>query len=230
MRYMGGKQRLAKYIVPILKSYRQENQCYVEPFVGGANVICHMDGWRIGSDAHANLIKFYDALSKGYFPPREISEKLYKRMRKNPDNYAPLSGYAGFTLSWGSKWFGGWRRCNTGRDYVSEAYKALEKQKPGLVSVQWVHSSYGDLLLPESSLIYCDPPYAGTTGYKSQFDTNAFWEWVDSKAGEGHTILVSEYSAPDFMTPVWSKPIKNSITLTQKQETRIEKLYIHKGS
>ena len=38
---MGSKSRIAKYIVPIIQRYIDENNIdtYVEPFVGGANVI-----------------------------------------------------------------------------------------------------------------------------------------------------------------------------------------------
>lgn len=41
MKYMGSKSRIAKDIVPILQRYIDENNIdtYVEPFVGGANVI-----------------------------------------------------------------------------------------------------------------------------------------------------------------------------------------------
>ena len=41
MIYQGSKNRLAKYIVPILQSYIDKNkiETYIEPFVGGGNVI-----------------------------------------------------------------------------------------------------------------------------------------------------------------------------------------------
>lgn len=35
MVYMGSKRRIAKYILPIMLSYRKEGQTWVEPFVGG---------------------------------------------------------------------------------------------------------------------------------------------------------------------------------------------------
>lgn len=40
MKYMGSKSRIAKYIVPIIQTYVDDySSMYVEPFVGGANVI-----------------------------------------------------------------------------------------------------------------------------------------------------------------------------------------------
>ena len=38
MWYMGSKNRLSKYLVPIIESYIDEKtEGYMEPFVGGAN-------------------------------------------------------------------------------------------------------------------------------------------------------------------------------------------------
>ena len=40
MNYFGSKSRQAKYIVPIIQKYINENniEVYIEPFVGGANI------------------------------------------------------------------------------------------------------------------------------------------------------------------------------------------------
>ena len=40
MIYMGSKNRLSKQIVPIIQNYIDKGcNCYLEPFVGGANII-----------------------------------------------------------------------------------------------------------------------------------------------------------------------------------------------
>ena len=40
MRYVGSKNRLAKELVPIIQSHiTNETKGYIEPFVGGANMI-----------------------------------------------------------------------------------------------------------------------------------------------------------------------------------------------
>ncbi len=49
MKYMGSKARYAKSILPIILASRQPDQWYVEPFVGGANVIDKVSGPRIGA-------------------------------------------------------------------------------------------------------------------------------------------------------------------------------------
>ena len=43
MVYMGSKRRLAKELIPILTKDLDENTYYVEPFVGGANMIDKID-------------------------------------------------------------------------------------------------------------------------------------------------------------------------------------------
>ena len=40
MRYVGSKNRISKYLVPIIQNYINDNcKGYIEPFVGGANII-----------------------------------------------------------------------------------------------------------------------------------------------------------------------------------------------
>ncbi len=49
MKYLGSKNRIAKYILPIMLNNRH-CRTWVEPFVGGANTIDKVDGKRIGND------------------------------------------------------------------------------------------------------------------------------------------------------------------------------------
>lgn len=55
MVYMGSKNRIAKELIPIIKI--QPNQWYVEPFVGGANMIDKIQHpLKLGADS--NKLKF----------------------------------------------------------------------------------------------------------------------------------------------------------------------------
>lgn len=62
MIYMGSKARIAKHILPIVLKDRREGQWYVEPFAGGMNTICLVDGHRIASDANPYLIQMWRAI------------------------------------------------------------------------------------------------------------------------------------------------------------------------
>lgn len=67
MKYLGSKNRISKYISPILQQYINDNgiTTYYEPFVGGANIIDKIDcPLRIGNDIHPQLIAMFLALQK----------------------------------------------------------------------------------------------------------------------------------------------------------------------
>ena len=53
---MGSKNRIAKEILPIMLNEREE-RVWVEPFVGGANMIDKVQGQRIGADINPYLIE-----------------------------------------------------------------------------------------------------------------------------------------------------------------------------
>lgn len=57
MQYMGSKRRIANDILPIILENIQPEQYYVEPFVGGCNMIDKVKHkFKIGSDNNQYLI------------------------------------------------------------------------------------------------------------------------------------------------------------------------------
>ena len=83
------------------------------------------------------------------------------------------------------------------------------------------------LEIPDNSIIYCDPPYKNTTAYKTNsFDHDKFWQWVRNKTNDGHTVFVSEYTAPNDFECVWQKEIVSSLTKNTGSKIGIEKLFI----
>ena len=77
MKYMGSKNRIAKHILPIILKDRKENQYYVEPFVGGANMIDKVGGLRIGSDVNKYLIALWKGMQQNLDRPYIIDKELY---------------------------------------------------------------------------------------------------------------------------------------------------------
>lgn len=224
MQYMGSKSRHAKEILPIILSGRVEGQWYVEPFVGGANVIDKVHGPRIANDSHPSLIALLKAVSLGWEPPENVSEDDYRAARSLPD--CPLKGFIGFPCSFGAKWFGGYARNKTGTNYARTGRNALLKQAPNLRGIDFRCGSYLDLHVPENSIIYCDPPYAGTTKYSGGFDHEKFWNWCNMKSDEGHIVYVSEYEAPDGWKCIWEKPVTTNFDSGRSGASpRIEKLF-----
>lgn len=237
MKYMGSKARIAKHILPIILKDRKEGQCYVEPFVGGANMIDKVDGWRIGADSNYWLISALDAISKGWNPPHLITEDEYSRIKHDNSIYKPeLVGYVGFQMSFGGKWFGGYRRDVKGTQGCIENMKTQSRrsrdsairQGEKIKGVKFYNCSYLELMPPNNSIIYCDPPYENTTKYKDDFDHELFWQWCRDKVKEGHQVFISEYNAPDDFVCVWQKEIQSGLN-TNTTKKGIEKLFVHKS-
>ncbi|HHZ96826.1 MAG TPA: DNA adenine methylase [Flavobacteriales bacterium] len=234
MKYMGSKNRIAKHILPIILKDRKEGQWYIEPFVGGANIIDKVDGNRIGSDINEFLIATCKALRDGWLPHKSIPEKIFNDVKNNPENYCKqFIGYVGFQLSYGAMWFGSYRRDNQGiRDYSLEAYNNVKKQAPKLKGINFSCGDYFNLDIPEQSIIYCDPPYEGTAKYKAnkeEFNHNAFWAWCREMVMQNHKVFISEYNAPDDFVSVWQKEITSSLGKDTGSKKGVEKLFVHES-
>lgn len=65
MKYMGSKRRIVKEILPIILKDRKPDQYYVEPFVGGGNVIEKVTGNRIAGDNNRYLIALFKKMQEG---------------------------------------------------------------------------------------------------------------------------------------------------------------------
>ena len=63
---MGGKNRIAKDILPIILKDRKENQFYVEPFAGGCNVIDKVEGRRLANDKSEYLMEMWYELTQNH--------------------------------------------------------------------------------------------------------------------------------------------------------------------
>ena len=235
MKYVGSKNRISKYIAPILQGYIDRNnvEIYYEPFVGGANMVdkIHCSS-RIGNDIHPQLIAMFNALQKGWIPPSHISEEEYNRVRDNKDQYPDYYvGYVGFNATFGAKYFGGYARGFkadgvTPRNISGEAYRNLIKQLPYIADVKFICSDYLDNEYNNlhNALIYCDPPYQGTTKYSTEtFNNDTFWNWC-RKMSKDNKVFISEYNAPKDFTCIWEKQVTTSLKV-HEHENRIEKLY-----
>jgi DNA adenine methylase len=231
MKYMGSKARHAKELLPIILKNRKEGQWYVEPFVGGANMIDKVDGKRVGADINEYLVAMWQAVQRGWMPPDYITPEEYKIVRENKDTVPKaMVGWVAHCCSYNGKWFGGFagklvtKEGNT-RNYQAEARNAVLKQNDKMADVTFVHKSYNELNFPSPCVIYCDPPYRGTTKYKDDFDHDAFYEWCRSKHKEGHQVFISEYNMPDDFVCLWSKEVNNSLTKDTGSKKGVEKLY-----
>lgn len=210
MKYMGSKARFAKAIyAKICELSPRNGRPWVEPFAGGMNMICEVpqqDGPRYANDCNEYLIELFKATIAGVEFPEFVTSEERKFIKANPEKYHPWQvGYAGFICGFGGDFNGGFagyypesRRKANGElpSYQKESANSIKKQAKKMQDVFFCNASYDEILIPENSIIYCDPPYQGVTGYGIEFDHCKFWNWV-RKVSKKHDVFISEYRAPE---------------------------------
>ena len=214
MRYLGGKSRLARYIAPFLRG----SGLFYEPFVGGFNIVPAVQPHTAAqcSDTHKGLIKMFVAIQQGWRPPASITERRYYELKQETES--PLRTFASFGASFGGKEWGGFARDKAGgggRDLAAQAARSLSRKIPWILQSRFTCSSFEGILPAPESVIYCDPPYAGTTPYTGEaFDVAAFVYWCNTQARRGCEVLVSEFTIP---CPTWQ------IVWSYARHTNLEK-------
>lgn len=240
MWYVGSKNRLSKELIPIIQSYIKENtKGYLEPFVGGANIIDKIECEnKIGCDIHKELVELLNYAKNNYNKlPNLISEEEYNNVKNNKENYPNwYVGLVGFCATFGAKYFGGYARAKSDKfkgQKTVQAINNLKKQAPNLKDVTFVNCSFLDL--PKDKIkgyvIYCDPPYRGTTKYKTEeFPYEEFYKWC-REMSKDNVVLISEYSMPSDFTCIWEKETKvnfdSNRSANDSKNNRVERLYIY---
>lgn len=228
MKYLGSKNRISKQLKPIIEKELQGKELYIEPFVGGANMIDKIDFEnKIGSDINEYLIELLIKVRDNVEDlPSDISEELYNKVKDNKEGYSKwFVGCVGFCATFGAKWFGGYARDKkTGRNIPKEGLNNLIKQAPSLKNIDFRHGGYEQYKNVKNAVIYCDIPYQGTTKYKDGFDHEKFFNFV-KRLDKSNTILVSEYNiTDDDFEKIWEKEVKVNID-KKNITTKNEKLY-----
>jgi DNA adenine methylase len=179
-----------------------------------------------GSDSSVDLIMMWRAARDGWVPPTEISREQYAELRHAEPS--ALRGFVGFGCSFGGKWFGGYAANSAGKNYAAAASRSVVRKAATMGGAALGHRDYRLWLPGPSHLVYCDPPYAGTTAYKGQDPWNAdeFWSTVGRWADRGALVFVSEYDAPAGWVPVWEREVKVSLEKSTNSGQAVERLYM----
>lgn len=227
MRYLGGKQRLgptiADYVNTLGGLYGARSYC--EPFAGMCGVARHVtipDRWL--GDIKEDLVLFLRAVRDGWEPPSYVSLEEYQDLKKAEPS--ALRGFVGFGCSYGGKWFGGYADFTNPKTKLGNVPGSAINLGKSIKNTTIDCRSY--LSAPDADITYCDPPYAGTTGYSEtgRFDHEQFWEWVRVRRG---IVLVSEYTGPDWAEVIWRKPVKSTIKRDagagSAENDRVEKIF-----
>ncbi|HCU06694.1 MAG TPA: hypothetical protein DIC42_03820 [Holosporales bacterium] len=242
MKYTGSKARISKEITSVFNKIIKENNVinYIEPFVGGANVIenvvCEN---KYGFDNNKYIIAFWNALLKGYEPPEFITREEWYNVKNNFANYPQeYVGLLGTCASYNGCWFtsyGGYSSTKTGKDrnYYYEAVINIKKQLPKLKNVKFAVRDYRYLKIEKMSncLIYCDPPYEqGKHRYKNsnEFNHEEYWEWI-RKVSKSNIVVCSEYTAPSDFNVIFEKQLAKTHP-SQEKISPTEKLFMYNKS
>lgn len=219
---MWSKNRIAKYLLPIILKDRKPWQWYVEPFVWWANMIDKVEWNRIWWEFNEYIAEMWIALEKWWMPRNDYTKEESDNIRDNSSKFPKYEVWyvAINTRYWWVFWWGfAWKvKTKTWiiRDYQDEAFRNILKQIPNIRWIKFIHSNYKDLEIPSNSIIYCDPPYKNTASYKDKFNHKEFYQWCRDKKKEWHTIFISEYNMPEDFICIWEKEIKSSLSANGK--------------
>lgn len=234
MKYMGGKTRVAPQIAAIMRAHSKGSETYVEPFMGGGSVAATMAPGFIDvhlSDANESLILLWQEVLSGWKPPGHITKAEWALLKADP-NPSAMKALAGFAASFGGKWFAGYAH-SPGRNYVAGSTRQLVKHASEFRHANVRHLDYldaGEFVGP-GTVVYCDPPYEGTTGYGAvgSFNSAQFWDTMREWSGRGAKVFVSEYNAPADFVPVWRLKVQVSLAKDGNTDIGTEQLFTYRG-
>lgn len=223
MRYFGGKTRICKDISSIINK-NVNGMVFLSPFVGGGWVEHLVRAKRVCCDKHPYLIAMYNAIQDGWEPPKHLTKEEYNYIKKNPDENPALTGFVGFGCSFAGKWFGGYAKQTGDRNFCLNAYNSLMKKMKCFNNTVFKCVDYKDII-PIDNVIYCDPPYRGTTQYAKKilggFDHDEFWD-IMRDWSKNNVVIVSEHNAPEDFKCIWSKKSKLDIRDKNNQKKKVE--------
>jgi DNA adenine methylase len=238
--YQGGKKRIGKRIHAVIVELERiltggNALPYFEPFVGMAGVLRHfaVEPPRkvTACDANVDLILMWQALQKGWKPPRTCTRAYFEEL-KHSKTHSPERAFIGTVASFGAIFFGRYRlhyENEMKRNYVEEGHRALLDIKPDLQRVRFLKARSYDKHHPTGKLVYCDPPYLDNrldAKLFQNFDHDAFWEMMREWSRE-NLVVVSESSAPSDFKCIWETQsyLKNSSKAVKYYPDR---LFVHK--
>ena len=99
-----------------------------------------------------------------------------------------------------------------------------------LMTTQFTCQDYRDVIIPNNSIVYADPPYNNTTGYgKDKFNSDEFWEYM-RVISKNNKVFISEQTAPSDFECVWEKEFTRTLDVNKDNQFKVtEKLFTYKN-
>ena len=235
MAYVGGKSKNANHIINLLNNKKYDGMNYIEPFVGYAHILRRVINKKSYTASDANGLVY--SLLKGIQDKTTKYPSITKRqyyILKEQQNESFKRAIAAFCYSYNGKEFGGYtvRSADGSRsDYPSERKRYYDslRDNPTFMRTKLLHRDYKKIKQPKGKLIYCDPPYQGTTGYgESSFNHDAFWD-VMRRWSKSNIVFISEYNAPRDFKVVAKDFKRSSLSGVGARSVRVEKVFSMRG-
>lgn len=232
MKYQGGKHRTGAKIVEHIMEHTPEDNSgvFYDLFCGSCAVIKHIPDQytKIANDIDRDLIWLFQWVQNDIIPhytKEEITKDQYYKIKSLKECH-PMKAYVGIFGSYAGKKWGGYAR-GENRDYFQEATSGLIELRPHIQDVIFMSEQYNKIPIVNNSIVYCDPPYQGTTGYKYGIDYDEFYDYLQILRNEkGCHVFLSEYTAPDNFIEIWSNEQKTTLAKdTDNSHKRIDKLW-----
>lgn len=215
MRYLGGKSRLARHLSEAMLADTDTRTDYVEPFMGGASVLAAMAPHFervLAADIQPLPVVYWRAVAQGWLPADTVTYDDWVTLRAaaRAGGVSPDIAHAAFNASFGGKEWGGYARAgksNRPQNFADEGRRRAARYAPAIEGVEFRVADYLDVFAatPDGAVVYCDPPYRGTTAYRTApFDAEEFDAACRSLASRA-TVYVSEFSVGTPADVVWSR-------------------------
>ena len=246
--YYGGKQLMARYIIPNIPSHKT----YIETFVGGAAIFFAKEksDVEILNDTNREIINFYEVLQNDFIDlEKEIRISLHSRdlhrkawvIYNNSDMFTKLKrAWAVWILS--SQGFGGQLSSSWGRDKTqNKTVKVIRNKRDNFtenyaIRLQDVSLESRDAVKLikttdfKEAFFYCDPPYFNSDcGHYDGYTIEDFETLLKTLSNIEGKFLLSSY--PSEILKKYSKSnnwhtveVEQKVSISNKGKRKIEVL------
>lgn len=213
LRWMGGKSKLAPFIISRLPKHT----CYVEAFCGGAAILLKKprSTAEVINDIDGELINLYRCVkhhptelakqSIGMLHSRWLFEQLKtQKLNDLTDIQRAARFYAINRMAFGGGMANpsfGYGRTSAAGLSVDRFNNDIELLSARLDRVFIEHLPWDNCIErydSQNTLVYCDPPYFGTTGYGMTFDMAQYVKMANLAKTMQGKILISVNDIPEM--------------------------------
>ena len=218
MRYLGGKGKIGRRLADaILTDMSVKRFGHVlELCAGGGNMtyrLADRAAHVTAVEAHKGLVEMHSKVQSGWVPPTVVTRDEHAAAIDPTDS---LHAFIRFACSFSGVWGSGYienlpaqtkitrergkspRVMNVGpQSWAADTSRLLVKARRA--NVTWVHGDALTCDVPGGvDVVYIDPPYEGTTGYRcvARAVPGAWWRRAVQIAATGVPVYMSEASGP----------------------------------